>query len=110
MEPAFSYLMMVLVAGAIATYVWRALGVALGQRVKINSPILDWVACVAFALIAGLGSRVLLMPVGPLEATVLWARLGCAGLGVGLYFMLGRRIGPALTVGVLAFMGLSALI
>jgi branched-subunit amino acid transport protein len=76
--------------GAIATYIWRALGVALSGRMRERSPVFDWVGCIAYALIAGLVARMIVFPVGPLHDVGLAPRLGAA-LAAVFVFYAGRR-------------------
>src|SRR3546814_17566403 len=57
------------VVGGLATYFRRALGVALSGRLAASSSFFDWVACVAYALLAGLIARMLLLPSCPPPAT-----------------------------------------
>ena len=45
-------ILVVLIAGALPTAVWRWLGVALADHVSEDSEILVWVRCVATALVA----------------------------------------------------------
>lgn len=82
----------VVLVGAIATYLWRFLGTALSGRVRADSPILDLVGCVAYALLAGLITRMILLPVGPLEATGLGVRLTATAAGVVAFFALKRNL------------------
>lgn len=76
--------------GALATYMWRALGVALSGRMRDRSPVFDWVGCIAYALIAGLVARMIVFPVGPLQEVGLAARFGAA-LAAIVVFYAGRR-------------------
>lgn len=76
--------------GALATYMWRALGVALSGRMRDRSPVFDWVGCIAYALIAGLVARMIVFPVGPLHEVGLIPRL-CAALAAVVVFYAARR-------------------
>lgn len=96
----------VVVAGAIATLIWRALGVALSGRLKPDSPVLELVGCIAYALLASLVARMILLPIGPLQATGLPARLVAAGVAVAVFYALGRN----LLAGVVAGGGALALL
>ena len=40
------------VVGGLVTYFWRALGVALSGRINAGSRLFEWVACVAYAMLA----------------------------------------------------------
>ena len=84
------WIIVVLIAGAAATYVWRALGVALSGRIDPTGPVFEWVGCVAYALLAALIARMIVMPVGPLEETDLGMRLISAAIALAA-FLLARR-------------------
>lgn len=92
---------------AASTYLWRALGVGLAQRLNARGEALAWVACVAFAMIAGLIARVLLMPTGALTAATLVERLTAAACALIAYFALTRRnLFVGVVVGAFAVIGL----
>ena len=82
--------LLVAICGA-ATYLWRGLGVVVSGRVRADSAVFTWVGCVAWAMIAGLTMRILLMPAGVLaETTLLDRAIGCA-VALLCYFVLSRR-------------------
>ena len=88
MPDATPYL--VLLAGAAVTYLWRAVGVVLAGRVAPTGPLTQWVACVAYALLAGLIARMILVPIGPLAESDLLGRGLATGLALAV-FLLARR-------------------
>jgi branched-subunit amino acid transport protein len=81
----------ILLAGSLATYVWRFLGVVYASRLAPDSAILDWVRAVATALIAALIMRIVLVPPGALAETSLVSR-GLALVAGALVFHFGRRM------------------
>ena len=81
-----------LLVGAAATYVWRGLGVMLSGRVNVDSSIMRWVAAVAYALLAGLIVRMIVLPAGSLAAISLLDRLGATAVTVVVYFITRRSI------------------
>jgi branched-subunit amino acid transport protein len=82
--------LLVAICGA-ATYLWRGLGVVVSGRVRADGAVFTWVGCVAWAMIAGLTMRILLMPAGVLAETALLERaIGCA-VALLCYFVLSRR-------------------
>ena len=85
-------------ACALGSYFWRGLGVWVADRVDVDSDWFRWITCVAFAMIAGLVCRVIILPVGELEHTSLIIRLAGVAIAV-IAFRLARR---NLLVGVLA--------
>jgi branched-subunit amino acid transport protein len=82
----------VVLAGAVATLLWRALGVALSGRLRPDSPVIDLVGCIAYALLAALVARMILLPIGPLQATGLASRMAAAGIAVAVFFALRRNL------------------
>ena len=60
-----TYLVLFL-AGALATEVWRWLGLAVGGRIDVGGGLFQWVRAVATALVAGMVARMVLFPVGAL--------------------------------------------
>jgi branched-subunit amino acid transport protein len=99
------WIIVVLIAGAAATYVWRALGVALSGRIDPSGPVFEWVGCVAYALLAALIARMIIMPVGPLEETDLGMRLISAAIALTAFFLARRSIFLGVIAGTLAFIG-----
>lgn len=93
-----------LLAGALVTYGWRALGVLLSGRLDPESRLFEWITCVAYALLAALMARMLVFPTGPLAETELVHRLLTPLVAVAGYFLAGRSIlvGSALGAGSLA--------
>ncbi len=91
------YLLLVIACGA-GTYLWRGLGVAVSSQLGPDSELFAWVGCVAFAMLAGLVSRIVLMPSGPLEQTQLWQRLAATAIALVAYLVITKR---NLLVGVL---------
>ena len=60
-------------ACGLSTYLWRGLGVLLSGRIRADGEFFRWAGCVAYAMIAGLTVRILLLPTGTLAFTPLWA-------------------------------------
>jgi branched-subunit amino acid transport protein len=84
-------LVVLVVACAAGTYLWRALGVSIAGRLDPNGEVLTWMACVALAMVAGLVSRMLIEPVGVLATTSLIERLAATACGLVVYYGLTRR-------------------
>ena len=96
-----------IVLGAIAaTYLWRFLGTVFAKQIDPDGALFQWVTCVSYAMLAGLISRMVFIPVGSLVEVPLWIR--GTGLVVGLVvFFLARRIVLAgVGAGLAVFVGL----
>lgn len=101
-------LWLLVLACAFGTYVWRGLGVLLSGRIRVDSELFQWVACVAYAMVAGLISRIVLMPGGMLAHTLLLERLAACALALAAYFLSRRNLLVAVGVGVGAIMAMAA--
>ena len=99
-----------LLSGAIAgTYLWRGLGVILASRINPSGPIFQWITCVSYAMLSGLIARMVLLPVGPLvESPLLICVIGIA-VGLGVFFLFGRRVLRSVFAGLIAFIALTLL-
>ncbi len=99
--------LLVLLVGALVTYAWRGLGVVLSGRLRTDGALFEWIACVAYALMAGLVARMILLPSGPLATTALPDRILATLAGVGAFYA-WRRGG--VLIGCLAGCGTLALL
>lgn len=89
----------VVLAGAVATYVWRGLGVLLSGRIDPEGLVFRWVGCVAYAVLAGLVARMILLPIGSLAATPLLNRVAAAGAALLVFYVARRNLLLAVVVG-----------
>jgi Branched-chain amino acid transport protein (AzlD) len=89
--PWWPYLF-ILVAGWLATDIWRWIGVLAGGRLREDSELLVWVRAVATALVAGVISRLILYPAGALAEAPLALRLAAAALGWLAFLAAKKRI------------------
>ena len=87
----------ILIAGVLATEVWRWFGVVAGGLLKEDTEALTWVKSVATALVAAVVGQLILFPSGELAATPAWLRIAAASCG-WLAFRLARK---SVLVGVL---------
>lgn len=83
---------------AVVTYASRLAGVVFVGRVAASGPMLQWVACTAYALLAGLVARMLLLPIGPLAAAGPAARIAGVAAALAVWLLFRRNI----LLGVLA--------
>lgn len=79
-----------LIAGVLATDIWRWIGVLAGGFLREGTAALDWVKSVATALVACVVGQLILFPSGELVSTPAWLRIGAAALG-WLAFWYGRK-------------------
>ncbi len=105
-DPSASLAVVILV-GALATYMWRALGVALSGRIDPDGPVVRWVGCVAYAVLAALIARMILLPVGSLAEVALSSRLLAAAIALGAFYLARRHLPVGVAVGGVALTLLS---
>lgn len=93
----------ILIAGWLATDVWRWLGVMIGNRLDERSQALVLVRAIATALVAAVIARLIVFPSGALAETALALRLAAAAIGFVAFQLAGQRIvvGVATALGVL---------
>ncbi|KPF44029.1 AzlD domain-containing protein [Rhizobium sp. AAP43] len=82
----------ILVAGWLATDIWRWLGVLAGNRLQEGSETLNWVRAVATALVMAVTAKLVVFPTGTLEASPLWLRLLAASIGFAAFLIAGQRV------------------
>jgi hypothetical protein len=95
-DPWWPYVF-ILIAGTLATEIWRWLGVVAGGTLREGSEALTWVKAVATALVAGVVGQLIFFPTGELAATPLAVRLIAAALGWVAFFLVRKSV----AVGVL---------
>src|SRR5713226_6912202 len=100
--------LLVLACGA-GTYLWRGLGVVLSGRLRPESEVFAWVTCVAYAMLAGLVARIVLLPVGTLTASALEDRLFACGLALTVFFLSRRNLFIGVGAGFLVLVAITYL-
>ncbi|HSQ04729.1 MAG TPA: AzlD domain-containing protein [Burkholderiales bacterium] len=94
-------LWLLVIACAVATYVWRGLGVALSGRIAVQSELFNWLACVAYAMVAGLVARIVFMPSGIAQHSLLHERLIACAIALAVFYLTRRNYFLAVGSGVL---------
>lgn len=94
---------------SLATYVWRAAGVVIAARITPDGRLAQWFTCVAYGMLAGLISRIMLMPVGILAHTQLVDRLVAIACGFVVFAAFRRAMLPGILGAVGVFVVLAAL-
>ncbi|MEX2165116.1 MAG: AzlD domain-containing protein [Sulfuricaulis sp.] len=98
--------LLVLACGA-GTYLWRALGVAISGRLRPDSEVFAWITCVAYAMLAGLVARIVILPVGTLAASALGDRLVACALALAVFYLSRRNLFMGVGAGFLVFVALT---
>ena len=102
-------LALLVLACGLATYLWRGLGMLVSGRVRMDSEFFIWAGCVAYAMIAGLAVRILLLPTGTLAATPLSERLVACLIALVAYFVFRRNLFVGIAAGFVALVALVAM-
>jgi len=90
-----------------ATSVWRIFGVVIANRIDANGALFQWFSCVAYAMLAGLITRILVFPVGSLAQTELTDRAVAMTVGFVVFFALKRNVFVATVTAFLVFLTLA---
>ncbi len=98
----------ILVLVTLATYLWRGGGVVIAQNIKPDGDLSQWFSCVAYGMLAGLISRILVLPVGILAETPLIDRLVALAVGFVMFFIFKRTMLPGMIGAVSVFVVLAA--
>lgn len=102
------HLALLILACGLSTYFWRGIGVLLSGRVSASGGFFTWAGCVAYAMIAGLTVRILVLPTGTLADTPLVARLIACAIALASYFLCRRNLFVGIAAGFIALTGLLA--
>lgn len=94
---------------ALGTYAWRGAGVLLAGRIDPAGDVFRWITCVAYAMIAGLVMRIIVMPTGPLASSLLLHRLLACLIGLAAYHLFRRNLFVAVAAGATALAVLNEL-
>lgn len=82
----------ILIAGWLATDLWRFIGVYFGGKLSEESELLVLVRCIATALVAAVIANLIVFPSGALAATPLPLRIGAGVFGFAAYLVAGKRV------------------
>ena len=93
------FLWLVVLGCGLATFVWRGLGVLVVRRIDPEGAFFKWVACVSYAMVAGLIFRMLMMPESDLAQVSLPLRLAAVAIAFAAYYVSGRRLVAGVVAG-----------
>lgn len=93
---------LLVLACAAGTYLWRGVGVLLSGRIEVGSRLFQWTACVAYAMVAGLIMRIVIMPTGLLAQSLLADRLLACVLALAAFYAARRNLFVGVIGGVVA--------
>lgn len=97
-DPATTWI--AIFAAAAGTIFWRVLGVALDGRIDPDGAVYQWISAVAYAMVAGLMVRVLILPSGLDDPTEMGLRALSLAAALAAWWFLGKSVMSGLAVGV----------
>ncbi|MDH5489002.1 MAG: AzlD domain-containing protein [Rhodospirillaceae bacterium] len=100
--PEWAIIWAAIAVSGLATYASRFLGVIFSGRVRADGKLVEWVASVTYALLAGLVARMIILPIGSLNAATDWMRLAATAAGLAAFFAFGRSVAAGVITGTLA--------
>lgn len=89
----------------LATYFWRGMAVLLSGKLTLDSELFRWVECVAYAMVAGLMMRIVLLPSGVLADSPVAIRIAGCVIALAAYRLFKRNLLAGLGAGVAFFVG-----
>ena len=98
----------VLILCILGTFAWRAMGVTVANHIDISGDLFQWFNCVAYAMLSGLITRVILMPSGTLAQTPDVDRIASISAGFIVFFMCKRNIFAGTGSAFVTFLGFAA--
>jgi branched-subunit amino acid transport protein len=84
----------------LATYFWRAMAVLLSGRLTLDSELFRWIECVAYAMVAGLMVRMVLLPSGVLATSPMVDRVAGCLISLVAYRLFKRNLLAGMGAGV----------
>lgn len=99
-----------LLGASFGTYICRAIGVLLSNKLNQDSEIFRWLAAVTYAMVAALTIRLIVMPLGLMATVPIWIRVLICVLAIGVMVSKPtKRLVPALLTGTLLMVGYGAI-
>lgn len=94
----------ILIAGWLATDIWRWLGVIAGKRLQEGSLALMWVRAMATSLVAGVIAKLILQPTGALADFDIYLRIFAVISGFVVFLLTGKRIIYGIAIALLVLL------
>lgn len=94
-----------IVAGFVATDLWRFLGVYFAGNIRDDAEILVFVRAIATALVAAVIAKLILYPGGALGESAVGLRLGASAAGFTAYILSGKRVYAGVVVAEMVLVG-----
>ena len=98
---------LVLLLAIATTFVWRAAGTVTASRINPAGALFQWFNCLSYAMLAGLITRVILLPVGMLAETPAMDRMIAMGAGFAVFALFRRNVFAATVTAFAVFLALT---
>lgn len=95
---------------AALTFALRGSGLWLSRLISLDGPAMRLLACIAYATLAALVSRIVFLPTGILETTALWERLLATVIALGIFLALGMNLLAGVITGGVALVIIVSLV
>lgn len=90
-----------------ATYFWRVAGILVASRIKPDSDLAKWFTAVAYAVLAGLIARMIVLQDGALASAPVSDKIAGLAIGMTAYFVSGRSVPVGTATAFIAFAALA---
>jgi branched-subunit amino acid transport protein len=101
------HIWLIVLVSVVSTYIWRLLGIVIASHLHPESALSRWFACVAYAVLAGLISRMVILSEGALGEVPLVDKLIALGIGFAVFFAFKRNTSIGTATAFLSFMAIS---
>ena len=91
---------------SLVTYMCRALGVKLSNKINTESRFFDWIECISIGIIISVISKIIFFPEGLLEETLLSIRVFSILILIAVYFSFKKNILLAIVLSTIFFTSL----
>ena len=93
-----------LISCILGTLLWRIIGVIIANHINADGNLFQWFSCVAYALLSGLITRLIVLPVGTLEGVAQIDRIVPLIIGFIVFFFYKRNIFAATITSFIIFL------
>lgn len=86
-----------------STFIWRVAGILVASRIRPDSDLAKWFTAVAYAVLAGLIARLIVLQEGALASAPVPDKLAGLAIGFTAYFVSGRSVPVGTATAFIAF-------
>ncbi len=101
------HLWLIIAVSIASTYIWRLLGIVIASHLHPDSALSRWFACVAYAVLAGIIARMIIVQQGALAEAPRLDKVLALGVGFLIFFIFKRNTSAGTAAAFLTFMGIA---